>query len=255
MTPFKYTTAITAAGLIGSVVLLHGQFQWWCIGALLLAYLLISVIGVFQIRLNYFCDSVCRGKPGGKRVALTFDDGPDADATPALLDILKTRGAHATFFCIGERAQANGDIVRRIVKEGHTLGNHSYAHKWWTNFLAGAPLKTEILRTQQVLKDLSGIAPEYYRSPMGLTNPHLGPVLLETELKLVGWDVRPYDRFKPVKATTERVARAARDGSIVLLHDGGASSDNITAAVTEIIERLQGRGYIFVSLDELFKEQ
>ena len=216
-------------------------------------YLLISGAGVFSSSLNYFCDSVRGGKPGRKRIALTFDDGPDPVATPALLDVLLAHQARATFFCVGELAEANPEIVRRIVKEGHTLGNHSYQHKWWTNFLTGIPLETEILRAQLALKDLTGAAPAYYRSPMGLTNPHLGPVLRALELRLISWDVRPFDRGTPAEVTAARVSKAAGDGSIVLLHDGGVSPEDLTAAVTEIIGRFQALGYTFVSLDEILQ--
>ncbi|MEK7721885.1 MAG: polysaccharide deacetylase family protein [Elusimicrobiota bacterium] len=254
MTRFHYATTVTAVGIIGSAALLGGPARWWCAGSLFSAYLIISGAGVFAIGLNYYCESVCRGKPGNKRIALTFDDGPDPEATPTLLKVLETYKARATFFCTGERAEANGDIIRRIVKEGHTLGNHSYAHKWWNNFLPGRPLKAEILHARQVLRELSGISPRYYRSPMGLTNPHLGPVLRATGLKLIGWDVRPYDRGTPAKVIISRIAGAARDGSIVLLHDGGASPENLAAAVTGVIERFQSLGYTFVNLDELFQE-
>jgi peptidoglycan-N-acetylglucosamine deacetylase len=90
---------------------------------------------------------------------------------------------------------------------------------------------------------------------MGLTNPHLELVLRAAGLKLIGWDVRPYDRGTPAKVTAGRIAAAARDGSIVLLHDGGASPDNLTAAVKEVIERFQALGYSFVSLDELLGDE
>lgn len=254
MTRYHYATLLTAAGIIAAAFL-RAPARWWCAGALFLAYLAGSGLGVFSIRWNYYCDSVCRGKPGGKRLALTFDDGPDPTATPALLDLLRASGARATFFCVGERAKANADLVRRIVKEGHTLGNHSYTHKWWTNFLTGPPMEAEILRAQRALKDLTGAAPVYYRSPMGLTNPHLGPVLRSLGLKLIGWDIRPYDRGRPAKETAARVVSAAGDGSIVLLHDGGAAPEELKAAVSEILERFQTLGYTFVSLDELFKDE
>ncbi|HAH31203.1 MAG TPA: hypothetical protein DCL44_02695 [Elusimicrobia bacterium] len=254
MTLFYYATAVTTAGIAGAAALLDGPARWWCAGSLFLGYLAISAAGGFAIKMNYFCKSVCRGKPGKKRIALTFDDGPDAEATPALLEVLKKHKARATFFCTGEHAHAHEEILRRIVAEGHTLGNHSYRHKWWTNFLAGGPLKTEILRTQQVIKDLSGISPKYYRSPMGLTNPHLGPVLRATGLKLIGWDVRPYDRGTPAKVTVARIAGAARDGSIVLLHDGGASPENLAAAATGVIKHFQALGYSLVSLEELLQD-
>ena len=251
---FNSATAITAAGIAASTALLESPARWWCAGSLFVAYLILSGAGVFAIRMNYYCDSLCRGTPGKKRIALTFDDGPDPEATPALLDVLGSHKAHATFFCVGERAQAHVGMIERIAKEGHTLGNHSYRHKWWTNFLSRKPLKAEISHAQQIFTDLSGIPPRYYRSPMGLTNPHLGPVLRALGLKSIGWDVRPYDRGTPARTIVDRIISSARDGSIVLLHDGGASPENLTAAVGEIVERFQALGYSFVSLDELFQE-
>ncbi|PIU18720.1 MAG: hypothetical protein COT18_09930, partial [Elusimicrobia bacterium CG08_land_8_20_14_0_20_59_10] len=153
--------------------------------------------------------------------------------------------------CVAGRAKEQAGLLRRIKEEGHTLGNHSYAHSWLTNFLAGRPLRAEILRAQQMFKDILGEAPKYYRSPMGLTNPHLGPVLRETGLKLVGWDVRPFDRGIPAKTTAARINGAAVDGSIVLLHDGGADPENLSVAVSGIIGHFTALGYSFVNLDEL----
>jgi peptidoglycan/xylan/chitin deacetylase (PgdA/CDA1 family) len=257
---FQRASLLTAAGVLGFTALLAGPARWWCAGGLAAAYVLVTGMGVFTVGMNYFGEAVCRGKAGKKRIALTFDDGPDRGATPVLLDVLKAHKAHATFFCVGKQAEANPDIIRRIVGEGHTLGNHSYAHHWWTNFLARGPLVEEISRAQRVLSDLSGLTPRYYRSPMGLANPHLAPALRETGLKLIAWNRRPFDRGASVKTIVDRVAGTgtgagpAGDGSIVLLHDGGASPGNLAAAVTQIIESFQAGGYSFESLDELFQE-
>jgi peptidoglycan/xylan/chitin deacetylase (PgdA/CDA1 family) len=257
---FQRASLLTGAGLLGCAILLPGGIRMGCAGGLAAAYLAVSVAGVFKPGMNYFCEAICRGKAGKKRIALTFDDGPDSGATPALLDVLKNHRAHATFFCVGKRAEANPAVIRRIVEEGHSLGNHSYAHHWWTNFLTTGPLVREINRAQGILRDLSGSTPRYYRSPMGLSNPHLAPALRATGLKLVAWNRRPFDRGASAKTIVDRIAGTgtgtgpAGDGSIVLLHDGGASGANLAAAVTEIIEGFQARGYSFVSLDELFQE-
>jgi peptidoglycan/xylan/chitin deacetylase (PgdA/CDA1 family) len=254
---FQRATLLTAIGFLLLFVLWADPIRWWFAVGLAAAYGVVSVLGVFIARMNYYCVAVCHGKPGKKRIALTFDDGPDEKVTPILLDTLQKHGAHATFFCVGERAVENPTLIRRMAAEGHTLGNHSYAHKWWTNFLTKKPLVTQILRTQQVLEDLSGKSPQYYRSPMGLSNPHLGSALRETELQLIAWDVRPFDRGKSAHALVARIAGegkkigSAGDGSIVLLHDGGASAENLINAVTQIMESFQKLGYSFVSLDEL----
>ncbi len=251
MTPFYYATIAAAATIGGAALLLPAPARWWGAGTALLLYLAVTAAGVSLISLNYFCKALLRGAPGKKRLALTFDDGPDPSATTALLDLLKEHGARASFFCVAERAKANPEIVRRIKQEGHTLGNHSYGHKWWTNFFTGRPMKAEILMAQKVFKEVCGEAPVYYRSPMGLTNPHLRGVLAETGLTLVGWDVRPFDRGRPPGETAERIIGAAGDGSIVLLHDGGASPGDLTAAVAAVLAHFKALGYTFVNLDEL----
>jgi peptidoglycan/xylan/chitin deacetylase (PgdA/CDA1 family) len=256
---FQRASVLAALGVLGFAALLPSPDRWWCAGGLAAVYLLISVTGVFAVRMNYYVEAVCRGNAGKKRIALTFDDGPDNRTTPLLLDILKAHQAHATFFCVGRQARESPELIKRIVAEGHTLGNHSYSHHWWTNFLTTKPLAREINRAQGALRDLSGVSPRYYRSPMGLSNPHLAAALRKTGLKLVAWDVRPFDRGSAAKtivrriAGTDRMAGPARDGSIVLLHDGGGVFENLAPAVAEIIERFQSRGYSFVNLDELLE--
>jgi peptidoglycan/xylan/chitin deacetylase (PgdA/CDA1 family) len=251
---FQRTSALAAVGALGLAVGLPQPAKGWALLALAAAYFLISAVGVFAVRMNYYAQAVCSGKTGGKRIALTFDDGPDGEVTPVLLDVLKAHGAHATFFCVGQNAQAHPEVLRRILGEGHTLGNHSYSHHWWTNFLTKKPLVAEINRAQGVFTQWTGIAPRFYRSPMGLANPHLSPALRETGLQLVGWNVRPFDRGASARKIISRVTGKAGDGSIVLLHDRGPASGHLVEAVTGILERLQTRGYRFVSLDELFRD-
>jgi peptidoglycan/xylan/chitin deacetylase (PgdA/CDA1 family) len=257
---FQRATILTVVGVLVFAIFLTSPNRWWCVSALVAIYLIVSGVGVYSAGMNYFCEAVCRGKAGRKRIALTFDDGPDGAATAVLLDILKMYKAHASFFCVGRQAEANSDLIKRIVNEGHALGNHSYAHHWWTNFLTKTPLVNEINRTQSVLSGLSGITPRYYRSPMGLSNPHLASALRETDMKLIAWDVRPFDRGESSKTIIDRVTGVNKktspvsDGSIVLLHDGGASPSTLVESVKGIIEHFQALGFSFVSLDELFQD-
>jgi len=251
MSRFATTTLLAALVMVAAVLWIPSPAGWIVLGAVGAAYLVLVGLGVFWMRLGFFVPALCCGSPGGRRVALTFDDGPDPEATPALLDLLKTKGVPATFFCVGERAAAHPDLVRRIAREGHTVGNHSSRHAWWTNFLAGRRLHREVERAQETLGDILGAVPRYYRSPMGLTNPHLRRVLYRLALELVGWDVRPFDRGADSETVAARVLRRVRDGSIVVLHDGGARPEALTGAVDTIVRELRLRGYTFVGLDEL----
>ena len=257
---FQRTSMVAVLGFFVLEAFTSSPAREWYVGVILGIYLIISSLGIFVARMNYFVEAVCRGSSGRKRIALTFDDGPDSRTTPLLLDLLKTYQAHATFFCVGQQAEAHPELIRRIVAECHTLGNHSYAHHWWTNFLTTKLLTREINRAQTVLQNLSGLSPKYYRSPMGLANPHLASALNETGLKLIAWDVRPFDRGTSAEMIVKRVVGTdkgrgpARDGSIVLLHDGVTAPENLIAAVTLIVKHFQERGYSLVSLDELFRK-
>jgi peptidoglycan/xylan/chitin deacetylase (PgdA/CDA1 family) len=251
MSRFALATMIAALALVALALSLGPPGRWWAMGAVAAAYLALLGLGVAFIRMGFFAKALCRGKPGGMRVALTFDDGPDPEATPRLLDLLKDQKVPATFFCIGERASARPDIVRRMAQEGHAVGNHTSRHAWWTNFLFGRRLREEIGRAQETLRDILGRAPRYFRSPAGLTNPHLPGALSRLGLTLVGWDVRPFDRGAEPQAVIERVARQARDGSVIVLHDGGARAEALVRIVAAVVAHLRSAGYTLVSLDEL----
>ena len=247
LSPFHIVTALALAAAAAG--LLTGRL--WIVAAVLTAYSVAMFLGVTFIRLNFFCEARCRGARGGKRLTLTFDDGPDPAATPALLDTLRGLRVPAAFFCVGERVRAEPDLALRIVSEGHVIANHTLRHGWWTNFLFGRRLREELLNAQEAIRAVTGVTPRYYRSPVGMTNLHLGPELRRTKLLLVGWDVRALDRGAPRDRVVRRILRLARDGSIVLLHDAGARPDVLTGVVSDVVTELRARGYAFVGLDEL----
>jgi peptidoglycan-N-acetylglucosamine deacetylase len=251
MSRFAWTTIVAVLALLLLGFALDAPARGWALGAVAAAYLAVFAAGVSCIRFGFFANALCRGTPGGMRVALTFDDGPNPDVTPRLLDLLREQGASATFFCIGERAAAHPEIVRRMAAEGHTVGNHTFRHAWWTNFLFGRRLRQEIARAQDGLTAILGSAPRFFRPPAGLTNPHLRGALEQLGLTLVGWDVRPFDRGADPNAVVERVLRRVRDGSIIVLHDGDARSDPLLRVVAALIAGLRARGYRVVSLEGL----
>lgn len=252
MTRFAAITTVFA--LVAGVVALGatGALRWWGLACVLAGYGTVTGLGVAFIRLRLFVDAICRGKRGGGRIALTFDDGPDPAATPALLGLLEEQGVKATFFCIGEKVLSEPDLARRVVDEGHLMANHSHRHAWWTNFLPGRAILEEITRAQEAIAAATGMHPAYYRPPVGLTNPSLSPALKRAGLTCVGWDVRGLDRNPDCPETViRRVLKRAVDGSIILLHDGGADPATLVSIVTAVIVQLHDRGYTLVRLDEL----
>ncbi|MDE2148047.1 MAG: polysaccharide deacetylase family protein [Burkholderiales bacterium] len=161
-------------------------------------------------------------------VAITIDDGPDPEVTPAVLDLLAAAGVAATFFCIAERARARPALLRRIVAAGHSVQNHSLRHRHHFSLLGPRALAREIGGAQALLADLSGIAPIAFRAPAGLRNPLLDPVLHRLGLHLVSWTRRGFDtRQTRPQAVLARLAgersRGLAGGDILLLHDGHAA--------------------------------
>ena len=251
MSRFAVTTLSTLVVAGAAAILLSGSGRIWMLAAIAVGYLILFAIGVFSIRAQFFTRAVCRGKRGAMRVALTFDDGPDPNATVAILELLGREKISAAFFCIGKNVVAHPEVAARVAADGHLLGNHTYRHAWWTNFLRRRGLVDEMMRTQDAIRKATGVTPMYMRPPMGLTNPHYGGALRQSGLTLVGWDVRSLDTVLSTKAVIQRILRRTRDGSIILLHDGGASPDRIVEIVGTVIGELRARGFGFERLDRL----
>ncbi len=156
-------------------------------------------------------------------VAITIDDGPDPEVTPAVLDLLAREGARATFFCIGQRVRQHPALVRRIVATGHSVQNHSLHHRHDFSLRGPAALAAEIGGAQALLADITGRLPHCFRAPAGLRNPLLDPVLHRLGLHLVSWTRRGFDtRQADAGRVAARLQRDMAGGDILLLHDGHA---------------------------------
>jgi peptidoglycan-N-acetylglucosamine deacetylase len=230
---------------------LRNPGQDWAIAGVWAVYLSICTAGVMCVGMQFYCSAVCRGVPGKMRVALTFDDGPDPEATPRLLELLSREKIPAVFFCIGRNVDANPQLTARIGDEGHLLANHTYRHPWWISCLWGRRLTDEFKQAQQAIERAAGVTPQYARSPMGLTNPHFSKALRRTGLTLVAWDVRSFDTVGSVQSAVDRIIRKTRDGSIILMHDGGVSPQRVVEIVSASITELRCRGFEFDRLDHL----
>ncbi len=197
---------------------------------------------------------VWRGSREGRRVSLTFDDGPDPAATPRVLDILAAHRVTATFFLIGERAARNRTLVRRLTESGHELGNHGWSHQ--SLWLAG-PRRTvdEVRRSYETIAGIAGAPPRFFRPPWGMTNLALFPVLRELGTPCVFWTVQTEGRRPaPAPVQVSRALRRARPGAIFDLHDAdgvpGAGA-RLVAALAAMIEGLRAGGYALAPLRDL----
>lgn len=177
-------------------------------------------------------------------VAITFDDGP-GPYTEALLDGLKKRGVHASFFLIGESISGREDTVLRMYKEGHVIGNHTFSHIGLTTVSTQAALK-EITDTNCVIRQITGEDVRFIRPPYGMWDEKF---LYMVDLTPVMWSVDPDDWMTDSVATVvKRVVDNVKDGDIILLHDIYPSS---VQAALEIIDILSARGYGFVTVEDL----
>ena len=251
MSRFHTITVLFVLTALGAGLSLAGPIRWCILGLLLIVYLVIFILGVSVLKLNFFVKATCRGDATAKRVALTFDDGPDPAATPGLLEVLRRHKIKAAFFPIGTKAKNYPEMIKQIDQEGHILGNHSFRHPWWTNFLISRGLDREIRMAQEAIKGAIGKVPAYFRPPMGLTNPHVRRVLKKHGLSVVGWDVRPFDTTASAEKVIRRILKKIRHGSIIALHDTGRSPAELTRLIDELVTKIKDREYTFGELEEL----
>jgi len=189
------------------------------------------------------CSSAAR-----PQIALTFDDGPTPGVTERILDELKQRGAQATFFMIGQRILAAPDLARRVVAEGHEVGNHTYTHPKLTGL---PPLRAEeeIQKTQDVIHDVLGLQPAWFRPPYGDFRGNLAPLVTRRGMRVVMGNVDPADWSQPGEdKIIEVITRDARPGAIAICHDMHAQTAN---AVGRVLDNLIAAGLTPVTLSAL----
>lgn len=199
-----------------------------------------------------------QGAGGEHQVAITFDDGPDPEWTPQILDILKAANVKAAFFLVGKQAENHPELVRRIVEEGHEVGNHSYYHP---NLAVCWPehIRLELNATQLLIETITGRATTLFRPPYAAdTSPsrlsELIPLQIAQELDylVVLENIDPQDWAKPgADVILQRIKQQRRDGNIILLHDAGGDRSQTVEALPKILDWLQSRGDTIVSLSTL----
>lgn len=197
----------------------------WAAGAVVLNHVALTAAGLWPRSSLLGPNVTCLPRPAAQRgeIAITLDDGPDPEVTPAVLDLLAESGLRVSFFCIAERARAQPLLMRRIVAAGHSVQNHSRHHRHSFSLLGPRALRREIAGAQDVLADLCGVRPFCFRAPAGLRNALLDPVLHDLGLHLVSWTRRAYDtRQSDPRAVLQRLGLGLGAGSILLLHDGHA---------------------------------
>jgi peptidoglycan/xylan/chitin deacetylase (PgdA/CDA1 family) len=205
--------------------------------------------------------TICRGRPGDRRIALTYDDGPNPEQTPRLMEILDRHDAHATFFLIGKWAEREPGLVRELEAAGHALGNHTYNHPRMP-FISSATATEEMRRCREAVEAAGARFSEVdgemlMRPPYGSRRPGTLRTARAEGYVPVTWSVTCYDwRPSATKGKIARRAGRAIEGDVILLHDGSdeepaADRSDSVAATEETLRKLRAEGYEFVSIPEL----
>ena len=192
--------------------------------------------------------------PGeGRRVALTFDDGPNPEATPRVLDALAASGVKATFFLLGKHVDRWPRLAERVAAEGHTVGNHGWHHRKLHVRLPGY-VRNDIARGASSIAAATGVTPHLFRAPHGFRSPWVSSIARGLGQRVVGWSLGVWDSARPGAAViAQRTVAGVRPGSIVLLHDGDGydpSGDRTQTAlaIPDIVRALRARGYAFEAI-------
>jgi len=233
---------------------------------LLTALLIIAAVGLaFGLWFGWACAMpsstffrpvLNRGPQEGKCVSLTFDDGPSEQFTEQILAILREHQVPATFFVCGKNVEKHPDLLRRIVAEGHEVGNHTYSHLF-IYFKSRQRTAKEIDRTQAIIEKIAGFRPNIFRPPYGARWFGLVPTLLERGMHLIMWSATGYDWSKDVPGITRAALRGLKPGAVILLHDGretrpAAEIDRsrTVSALPAIIAGARQRGFTFAPLKD-----
>jgi peptidoglycan/xylan/chitin deacetylase (PgdA/CDA1 family) len=215
---------------------------WYLMFAIGITALLSTFFGVYYLRWNYFMPSVNRLSKTSGQVLLTFDDGPQDVYTEKVLDILKEKDVKAVFFLIGKQVSNRQAIVKRIISEGHQIGNHSFSHVKSFPMWSAKSVVTDIDKADAALAEL-GIQTNLYRTPFGLSNPNIANAIAEKKLISVGWSLRSFDTLATSKSQlVNRILGKVNSGDIILLHEWGKYT---VAALPEIIDGIRAKGLDF----------
>jgi peptidoglycan/xylan/chitin deacetylase (PgdA/CDA1 family) len=240
-----------------AVVLVLRPALWpWLLGAVAANHLLLSA-AVLWPRGQALGPNLARlpaPAAGRNEVCLTFDDGPDPDVTPRVLDLLDRYQAKASFFCVGEAAAACPHLVKEIARRGHSVENHSHRHPRAFAFYGPWRLKREVEAAQAAIAGITGRAPEFFRAPAGFRSPLLDPVLARSGLRYVSWTRRGFETVDgDVERVAARLARGLAAGDVLLLHDRAyrrtpGGEPVALAVLAALLERLAAAGLKSVSL-------
>ena len=245
------TAAIALLFLLGTLYF-FGHAPWHTILLLLFVWFAITVFGSFFIQWNYHLHALHSNKAlNNNWVSITFDDGPNREFTPKVLDLLEKYNAKATFFCIGEQVEKHPEILKKIIAQGHTIGNHTYSHANTFGFFPLDKVMNELTRTKKAVHTLTGKEMTLYRPAFGVTNPQIAKAVNQLNIKAIGWNVRSLDTTsRSEKTILERITKKVSKGDIILLHD---TSEKTIRVLEQLLLFLREKNLSSVTVDRLLE--
>jgi peptidoglycan/xylan/chitin deacetylase (PgdA/CDA1 family) len=240
-----YTVAVLSAILFFSA----DWLQYAIIIICTIGYVSLTVWGSACIQSQMFVKTFNSNTLASNKVALTFDDGPHVENTPKLLEILNQYKAKASFFLIGANIAKHPEIAKRIVAEGHLIGNHSYYHGNLFSLQLPRAIKKEIQQTQTEIEHITQHKNCWFRPPYGVTNPLISLALSKLNLKVIGWSLRSFDTGNKTKELIlKQIIDRIKGGDIILLHD---KTEHVCWLTQEILIYLKNNNLKAVTVEEL----
>lgn len=265
-TPRNWRPSATIRGSIGlhaatlAAIAVQPATWPWALGAIAANHAALAVSGLMP-RSTLLGPNVRRLSAAAAargEIALTFDDGPDPEITPRLLDMLDAHGAKATFFVVGERARRYPQLIRETVRRGHAVENHTDTHSVHFPWHGSQRLMREIDRAQHSIADACGVTPIFFRAPMGFRTPLLEPVLARLGLHLASWTRRGFDTVeRDVRTVVRRLSANLAGGDVLLLHDGvavlAACRSSAIDCLPAVMAQMHDRGLRSITLRTAYR--
>ena len=172
--------ALTAVFIVMKITI---NISYWWLFLIFFLGLILTTIGSFNIKWNYFLNALHKNRNIRENyIGITFDDGPDLENTPKVLDLLSKYNVKATFFCVGKNIHKHPQIVKDIVEQGHVIGNHSYSHSNYYGFLSTKKIRDDIKSNEQIIHETIQLRTKFFRPPFGVTNPNIARVIRDFNL-------------------------------------------------------------------------
>jgi len=203
----------------------------------------------YSMEFGFYIKALCKNPAKGKKIALSFDDGPHPQYTPAILDVLKEYDVKACFFCIGNNIKGNEEVLRRIKEEGHLIGNHSFSHSFSFPLYSKKRMIKDLEAFERITEPILSEKTNLFRPPFGVVNPTIAYVTNKMGYQVVGWNLRSFDTCKNKEKVWKKIDRKLSPGSVILLHDPLPESSDLLKGILQIIKEKE---YVPIRIDKLF---